>query len=42
VVKVKRSGSPEEAKEIGESVANEVLAIGGEQILKEIRQQQQL
>ncbi|HEY9046369.1 MAG TPA: hydroxymethylbilane synthase [Ohtaekwangia sp.] len=39
VVKVKRSGTPEEVKELGEAVANEVLTIGGEQILKEIRQQ---
>jgi hydroxymethylbilane synthase len=39
VIKVKRSGSPEEAKELGEAVAHEVLNSGGERILKEIRQQ---
>jgi hydroxymethylbilane synthase len=39
VIKVKRSSVPEEVKELGEMVANEVLNIGGEQILKEIRQQ---
>ncbi len=39
VIKVKRTGSPEEAKELGEAVAHEVLNSGGERILKEIRQQ---
>jgi hydroxymethylbilane synthase len=39
VIKVKRTSSFEEVKELGEIVANEVLNIGGEQILKEIRQQ---
>jgi hydroxymethylbilane synthase len=39
VIKVKRSSSFENVKELGEMVANEVLNIGGEQILKEIRQQ---
>ncbi|SKC49387.1 hydroxymethylbilane synthase [Ohtaekwangia koreensis] len=39
VIKVKRTSSFEEVKELGETVANEVLNIGGEQILKEIRQQ---
>jgi hydroxymethylbilane synthase len=39
VIKVKRSAAPEEVKELGELVANEVLTIGGEQILKEIRLQ---
>jgi hydroxymethylbilane synthase len=38
VIKVKRSSSFENVKELGEMVANEVLNIGGEQILKEIRQ----
>jgi hydroxymethylbilane synthase len=37
VVKVKRSAVAEDAKELGEAVANEVLSNGGEQILKEIR-----
>lgn len=39
VIKVKRSSFFENVKELGEMVANEVLNIGGEQILKEIRQQ---
>jgi hydroxymethylbilane synthase len=39
VIKVKRTAAVEEVKELGESVANEVLNIGGEQILKEIKQQ---
>lgn len=39
VIKVKRSSPFENVKELGEMVANEVLNIGGEQILKEIRQQ---
>jgi hydroxymethylbilane synthase len=39
VIKVKRSSPFENVKELGETVANEVLNIGGEQILKEIRQQ---
>lgn len=39
VIKVKRSASPEDVKELGESVAHEVLNSGGERILKEIRQQ---
>ena len=39
VIKVTRSSSFENVKELGEMVANEVLNIGGEQILKEIRQQ---
>jgi hydroxymethylbilane synthase len=40
VVKVKRSAPIDQAKELGEAVANEVLSKGGDQILKEIRQQQ--
>ncbi len=39
VVKVKRSASPQEAKELGEAVANEVLQKGGKEILIEIRKQ---
>ncbi len=39
VVKVKQSATPEGAKELGESVANEVLLKGGEEILSEIRKQ---
>jgi len=39
VIKVKRSAAPQEVKALGEAVANEVLINGGEQILKEIRQQ---
>lgn len=37
VVKVKRSGPPEDHKEIGESVAREVLRNGGKEILEAIR-----
>jgi hydroxymethylbilane synthase len=37
VVKVKRSALPEEVKEMGESVAREVLKNGGAEILDEIR-----
>lgn len=39
VIKVKRSAPPEDVKELGESVAHEVLNSGGERILKDIRQQ---
>jgi hydroxymethylbilane synthase len=39
VVKVKRSASPGDAKELGESVASEVLRKGGTEILSEIRKQ---
>ncbi len=39
VVKVKRSGPPEEHKEIGEAVAKEVLKNGGKEILESIRSQ---
>ncbi|MEO7990078.1 MAG: hydroxymethylbilane synthase [Chryseolinea sp.] len=39
VVKVKQSATPEGAKELGESVANEVLRKGGTEILSEIRKQ---
>ncbi|HEY3402235.1 MAG TPA: hydroxymethylbilane synthase [Ohtaekwangia sp.] len=39
VIKVKRVAAPNEVKALGEAVANEVLTNGGEQILKEIRQQ---
>ncbi len=37
IVKAKRTGSPEDVKELGESVANEVLKNGGAEILNEIR-----
>lgn len=39
VVKVKQVGVAEDVKELGEKVANEVLSIGGEQILTEIKRQ---
>jgi len=39
VIKVKRMGSPEDVKELGEAVANEVLNLGGDRILREIKQQ---
>lgn len=39
VIKVKRSSNAEDVKELGETVANEVLNSGGDQILKEIREQ---
>ena len=41
VVKVKRSATPEEAKELGKLVADEVLRKGGSEILNEIRKQLQ-
>jgi hydroxymethylbilane synthase len=37
VIKIKRSSSIGEAKELGKGIANEVLAKGGERILSEIR-----
>ncbi|MBT1699176.1 hydroxymethylbilane synthase [Fulvivirgaceae bacterium PWU4] len=37
VVKVKRSSSPEEGKELGKGIANEVLANGGADILQTIK-----
>ena len=37
IVKAKRTALPEEVKELGESVANEVLINGGSEILHEIR-----
>lgn len=37
VIKIKRSSSIEEAKELGKGIANEVLANGGDTILSEIR-----
>jgi hydroxymethylbilane synthase len=37
VIKSKRSGTVEDVKELGESVAQEVLARGGAEILKDIR-----
>jgi hydroxymethylbilane synthase len=40
VVKVKQSASAEEVKELGESVAREVLRNGGSEILEEIRHQE--
>ena len=39
VIKVKRMGSPEDVKELGEAVANEVLNLGGDRILREIKLQ---
>jgi hydroxymethylbilane synthase len=39
VVKVKKTGSPESFRELGESVGNEVLRSGGAEILHHIRQQ---
>jgi len=39
VIKVKRMGSPEDVKELGEAVANEVLNLGGDRILNEIKRQ---
>lgn len=38
VIKVKKSASPEELRELGESVGNEVLRTGGAEILKAIRE----
>jgi len=37
IVKAKRTGSPEDVKELGEAVANEVLINGGAEILQQIR-----
>jgi len=37
VIKIKRSASVEDAKELGKGIANEVLAKGGDTILSEIR-----
>lgn len=37
VVKVKKTGSPEELRELGESVGQEVLRSGGAEILRQIR-----
>jgi len=37
VVKVKKSAPPEDVRELGESVANEVLDSGGAEILRQIR-----
>lgn len=37
VIKIKRSSSVEDGKELGKSIANEVLAKGGDRILSEIR-----
>ncbi|MEX2235751.1 MAG: hydroxymethylbilane synthase [Cyclobacteriaceae bacterium] len=37
VIKIKRSSSVEDAKELGKGIANEVLAKGGDTILQEIR-----
>ncbi|MDH4091987.1 MAG: hydroxymethylbilane synthase [Cyclobacteriaceae bacterium] len=37
IVKAKRTAPPEDVKELGESVAHEVLSSGGKEILKEIR-----
>ncbi len=39
IVKVKRSAPPEEGKELGKSIANEVLNNGGKEILDDIRKQ---
>lgn len=37
VIKIKRSGAVEDAKELGKGIANEVLSKGGDTILSEIR-----
>jgi hydroxymethylbilane synthase len=37
VIKIKRSASAEDAKELGKGIANEVLSKGGDTILSEIR-----
>ena len=37
VIKIKRSASPSGGKELGKAIANEVLAKGGDRILKDIR-----
>jgi hydroxymethylbilane synthase len=37
VIKIKRSASPEEGKELGKSIASEVLATGGAEILADIK-----
>jgi hydroxymethylbilane synthase len=39
VVKVKKSGSPDDFRELGEAVGEEVLRTGGREILQSIRQQ---
>lgn len=39
VVKVKKTGSPEDLRELGEAVGNEVLRTGGREILDNIRRQ---
>jgi porphobilinogen deaminase len=39
VVKVKKTGSPDDFRELGEAVGNEVLDTGGREILHNIRQQ---
>ena len=38
VVKVKKSGSPDDFRELGEAVGHEVLRTGGTEILQSIRQ----
>lgn len=40
IIKIKRSSPVEEGKELGKSMANEVLAKGGDKILNEIRKNQ--
>lgn len=42
VVKIKRSASVDEGKELGKSIANEVLATGGAEILQDIRKSEGL
>jgi hydroxymethylbilane synthase len=37
LIKIKRSAAPEEGKELGKSIANEVLSKGGDRILQDIR-----
>lgn len=39
IVKVKKTGSPEDVRELGKSVGEEVLAKGGAEILRQIRNQ---
>lgn len=40
LIKIKRSCAPEEGKEAGKAIANEVLAKGGDRILAEIRRKE--
>ena len=42
IIKIKKSGTVEEGKDLGKSIANEVLSKGGDRILSEIRRKMQL